>query len=436
MASEYLAWGGIHRAIDSSARKPRSLDELREMVSQSTPNLAFGNGRSYADQAILNNGCIIDARNLDHALAFDKVTGKIRLEAGVLLGDIQRIGLRRGFMLSTTPGTQYVTLGGAIANDVHGKNHHAAGSIGCSVEQLAVVRSTGDLVICSRNQNEKLFHATIGGMGLTGVIAWADLQLREVPSPYLDVEVKRYRNVGDFFDIAKESESYESTVAWVDCSARGGALGRGIFERATYTSLESRRPGRTSLDIPLTPPISLVNRLSISAINRIYLHRTKSTWTSNTRHYTKFFYPLDHVRNWNRMYGPRGFYQFQNLLPFSEAETALVRILELIQRSGQGSFLVVLKTFGTKSSGGYLSFPRPGATLAIDFPNRGKKTTELLGKLLDVTMRHNGVVYPAKSAVINLHALKSLTTRWDDFQSQRDFGFDSELMKRLENRCD
>ena len=396
--------------------------------------LPFGNGRSYGDSCLNNDGYLLDTRSLNHFIAFDQDTGILRVEAGVLLADILHLVVPRGWFLPVTPGTRFVTIAGAVANDVHGKNHHQAGTFGCHVTALELLRSDGQRLHCSPDENPEWFAATIGGLGLTGLITWVELQLKPVMNPYLQEETLRFSCLDEFFELNKASEeSYEHTVAWVDCMARGSALGRGAFYRANHhgSSAPAHRPAapRQMLGLPFVPPMSLVNRASLRLFNEIY-YRKQPLRRSRTVHYQSFFYPLDSIQHWNRMYGPRGFVQYQCVVPEASGNEVFREILAAISASRQGSFMAVLKVFGAKQSPGLMSFPMPGVTLALDFPN-APATTELLERLDELTRAANGVVYPAKDSRMSAESFQRYFPQWQDFSQFIDPRFSSGFWRRV-----
>lgn len=431
MTAVYESWGGVDRCRDVEVLKPRNSAEVERLV-QGEPVGVFGNGRSYADQAIVHDGRLMDMRGLDCVINFDAATGVGVFEAGVLLGAIQRAALTRGFMLGTSPGTQFATLGGAIANDVHGKNHLSAGSLGCFVRALTLQKTNGERLRCSREANAGLFAATIGGMGLTGVIVDAELQLVPVESAFLDVQKRRYRNLDHFFELIDDSADWPFTVAWLDCTATGQSLGRGEFERARHAPDGGYVvPKRGLPSVPFKPPVSLINRLSIPIFNRAYVARASANWQLSRAAYDAFLYPLDSIAHWNRLYGRAGFFQFQNVVPFDAAQAALAQALGRIRAARDGSPLVVLKTFGELRSGGLLSFPRPGVTLAIDIPNRGVRTQKLLNDLARITTEHGGCLYPAKTALADVSHIETLASDWPAFLAHRDPGINTVFSQRL-----
>lgn len=398
--------------------------------------LPWGNGRSYGDSCRNDGGVLLGTRTLDRYIAFDPATGVIDLEAGVLLGELIDLTLPNGWFPAVTPGTRWVTVGGAIANDVHGKNHHRAGSFGNHVLDLELLRSDGTVLHCSPTAHADRFAATIGGLGLTGLIRRARLQLKRVAGPWLRGDSQRFGSLGEFFAIAAESErDWEYTVAWLDCSATGGQLGRGIFIRGNHAPAQvaatAQAPGSGRLRLPFTPPVSAVNSLSLRAFNTLYFHRPSAVAQDALWHYRPFFYPLDAIVDWNRMYGPRGFYQYQCVLPQAGAVEVLTDMLRRIGASGLGSFLVVLKTFGEQPSRGLLSFPRPGVTLALDFPNRGERTLALLEALDALTLAAGGAVYPAKDARMSAAAFQQYFPGWQAFAGHVDPKFTSSFWRRV-----
>ena len=430
--------------IDGGAwgRLPCAAPRLLPIASRHAPlpdepsMLAYGNGRSYGDSCQNDGGVLLKARMLDRYIGFDPATGVIDVEAGVLLSEIIDLALPSGWFLPVTPGTRFVTVGGAIANDVHGKNHHRAGSFGNHVLDLELLRSDGSVRRCSPSENSDWFDATIGGLGLTGLIRRARVQLKRVTGPWLIGDSQRFGSLREFFAIAAASEAdWEYTVAWIDCSATGPRLGRGIFIRGNHASaqaaISTRPPGNGSLRMPFTPPISAINAVSLTAFNKLYYHRPAAVAADALWHYRPFFYPLDSIAEWNRMYGPRGFYQYQCVVPEAGAEAVLEEMLRRIGKSGLGSFLLVLKTFGTVASRGLLSFPRPGATLALDFPNRGERTLALLEQLDGLTREVDGAVYPAKDARMSAAAFQQYFPRWRDFSRYIDPKFTSSFWRRV-----
>ncbi len=404
-------------------------DRLRvaSQLRQDAYGLAYGMGRSYGDVCLNPGGILWTARGLDRFISFDDQQGRLVCESGVLIRDIQRLCMTRGWMLPVVPGTQFVTVGGAIANDIHGKNHHHAGCFGDHVRRFSLARTDGSLSEC--RPGETLFEATLGGLGLTGVITEAELQLRRVPGPWLSVETLPYRDLTEFFALSDASEAeWEHSVSWVDCLSGDG---RGLFMRANAVDAgQDAWHAPRSLRVPFVPPISLVNSLSLRPFNALYFHLKKNRRRS-VLHYEAFFHPLDHVRDWNRMYGPRGFFQYQCVLPRPTGQEAVQALLDRIARSGTGSFLAVLKTFGNRQPVGMLSFAMPGVTLALDFPNHGETTLQLLAVLDAIVREHRGRLYMAKDARMPVDLFESGYPRLKEFLPLRDPGISSAMSRRL-----
>ncbi len=393
--------------------------------------LPYGNGRSYGDVCLNDGGTLLHTRTLDRFIDFDPETGTLECEPGVLLRDIIRLVLPYGWFPAVTPGTSLVTVGGAIANDVHGKNHHRAGCFSHHVLEFELRRSDG-VVMCSPTQNVAMFAATVAGLGLTGLISRVKMRLRRVRGPWLRGDSQRFGNLGEFFALSSRSDAdYEYTVAWIDCVATGKALGRGVFIRGNHAEGEGAEPRAGGIGVPFVPPLSLVNRLSLRAFNTLYFNRSSASQEDAVWHYRPFLYPLDSIAHWNRIYGPRGFFQYQCVLPPVSAQASLQEMLERISRSGVGSFLAVLKNFGAAASLGMLSFARPGTTLALDFPNQGRPTLALLDELDAVTRQAGGAVYPAKDARMSASAFQQYFPNWRQFAQFVDPNFSSSFWRRV-----
>lgn len=393
--------------------------------------IPFGMGRSYGDACLNDGGTVWTVVGQDHLISFNRESGWLKAEAGVLLRDLQSVAVRQGWMLPVTPGTQMVTLGGAIANDVHGKNHHRMGSFGEHVLGIKLLRTDGQVIECGPDQNPDWFAATLGGIGLTGLVLEVELQLRRVSGPWLETEVIPYRTPAEFFELANESAANcEYTVSWIDCLANRG--GRGLFMRGNHcvANLVAEPAGR-QISMPIVPPISLVNKLSLRPFNDAYFYLNSRQTGSKIVHYKPFFYPLDNVQHWNRMYGPKGFYQYQCAIPMDYGPDAIDTMLREIGRSGQGSFLAVLKTFGARAPMGMLSFPIEGVTLALDFPNRGASTRALFERLDAIVCEARGRLYLGKDACMPRHVFEKGYPRINEFLKYRDPGMSSEMSRRL-----
>lgn len=397
--------------------------------------LPFGNGRSYGDSCLNSTGLVIDSRNLDHVIKFDRNTGRIRCESGLLFDALHGITLPAGWFVPVTPGTSYLTVGGALANDVHGKNHHRDGCFGNHVLAFELCRSDGSRVVCSPESNQHLFAATIGGLGLTGLITWVEFQLLAIQSPMMDVNTRVFYGLDQFMALSAEShDSHQYSVAWLDCVAGGKNFGRGIFIQANHSN-RSRSdltvPRSSGLPVPIDFPGWALNSVSVRAFNELYFHKHRLfSLGDSSQAYQSYFYPLDSLQHWNRIYGCKGFYQYQFVVPSSNIE-ALTEILQRIVYSGQGSFLAVLKLFGDRASPGLMSFPKEGPCLALDFPNKGKKTLELLDELDAIVMAANGCVYPAKDNRMSAAAFKQYFPQMSEFAHYTDPAFSSDFWRRV-----
>ncbi|WP_337958243.1 FAD-binding oxidoreductase [Roseateles chitosanitabidus] len=396
--------------------------------------VAHGMGRSYGDAALNSGGLLWTTVGLDRFIQFDAASGRLTCEAGVLLRDIQRLCVPRGWMLAVSPGTQLVTVGGAIANDVHGKNHHFAGSFGDHVSRLVLQRTDGEIIECGPDLHPAWFAATVGGIGLTGVIVSAELQLRPVSGPWLDTESESFGTLAEFFDLSRRAElDWEYAVSWIDClSARRHGSVRGLFMRANHSRAASGpRPGERTRRVPFTPPVSLVNPLSLRLFNAAYYRMGAWRAGSSIQHYEPFFYPLDNLREWNRIYGPKGFHQYQCALPPDSGVDGVQAMLAEITRAGQGSFLAVLKTFGNRAARGLLSFPRPGVTLALDFANTGPTLERLFERLDAIVAQAGGCLYLAKDGRMPRALFEAGYPALSTFLAYRDPGVSSEMSRRL-----
>ena len=424
------SWGRLDAALHEviTLTDPGQLDRLQPQPNIKT--LAHGMGRSYGDACLNADGHLWHTNGLDHFQQWDPVTGRLRCEAGVLLRDIQRLALPHGWMLAVSPGTQLVTVGGAIANDVHGKNHHVMGSFGDHVLRLSLRRSDGERIECGPTLRRDWFRATVGGVGLTGLILDADIQLRRVPGPWLDAETLAFSDLSEFFGLADGSEAgWEHTVAWIDCLSRRG---RGLFMRAnSVAASDGPRPGSRTLAMPLVPPVSLVNRLTLKPFNATYYHGKRWKAGRQQVHYEPFFYPLDGLLHWNRMYGPRGFFQYQCVVPRADGMATTQAMLAAIASADQGSFLAVLKTFGNREPLGLLSFAQPGVTLALDFPNNGTRTLRLFERLDAIVREAGGRIYLAKDARMPRALFEAGYPGLQEFLRYRDPGISSGLSRRL-----
>ena len=432
---DFQTWGRVVRRSQSVA-VPRFKEEIPALIRSAAGGkvLAAGLRRSYGDSALNSEGRLISMTGANRFMAFDPEKGILRAEAGVTLDDIMQRLVPSGFFLPVTPGTRFVTLGGAIANDVHGKNHHRAGTFGCHVRAFSLLREGGEPITVQAGSSSGLFEATIGGLGLTGVIEWVEIQLQRIKSSFLDTEIIPYGNLSEFWDIAEaSSSSHEHTVAWIDCMASGRHVGRGIFSRGSWSDEGQLTPhdARQLLSVPVDASSGLLNRLTVGFFNRIYGAEQKRKAGPRRQHYGQFFHPLDSIADWNRLYGRGGFYQYQCVVPSAAMKDAIPALLKEIAASGQGSFLAVLKTCGPLTSPGMLSFPMVGATLALDFPNRGEKTLKLFAKLDKIVAEAAGRLYAAKDGRIPRDVWAAGYPAMERFLSHVDPQFSSDFWRRV-----
>jgi L-gulonolactone oxidase len=417
--------------------RPVFRDDLDALIAEGSRGpsrlLAMGLRRSYGDSCINDGGAMIDMTGLDHFVGFDRTNGLLVAEAGISLEEILKVVIPAGYFLPVSPGSKFVTLGGAIANDVHGKNHHRMGTFGRWIHQLDLTRSDGTQHSLTPADSTGLFSATIGGLGLTGVITRVALKLAPIASSDMDVQTIPFGNLTEFFALATESEAiYDYTVAWVDCLGQGNRLGRGIFTRALHNKSNGElrvHPG-AGPSVPVDAPSFLLNRLSLSAFNEIY-YRFAGRPRRTTMSYNPFFYPLDSIGSWNRLYGRRGFYQYQSVVPPANAQPATAAMLRAIADAGQGSFLAVLKTFGDVPSPGLLSFPMKGTTLALDFTNRGPTTLSLFDKLDAIVREAGGRLYPAKDGRLPSAMFRAGYPNLGQFRTHTDPGMSSTFWRRM-----
>jgi FAD/FMN-containing dehydrogenase len=427
-----LSWGRYPKTAHRHVHKPAWNDQVPEILRAAVPGslLPYGLGRSYGDSCLNAGRELIDCRRLNRILGFDESTGMVRCESGVSLSDILDVFLPKGWFLPVTPGTRFVTVGGAIANDVHGKNHHCAGTFGAHVRQIGLHRSNDGLIICNSEENSDMLHATIGGLGLTGVIAWADIQLKRVAGPWIDAESIPFQSLDNFLDLSRESnDRFEYTVAWLDCFA--GKNARGIFFRGNHSPERGKEFHRNrSPKLRLALPAWMLNRYSVRAFNTTYYKIYSARRGPAVVSYDSFFYPLDSIRQWNLLYGKQGFLQYQCVIPETNV-AAVEELLDRIARSGMGSFLGVLKQFGSAPPAGMLSFPRPGLTIALDFAMRGERTLKLMQSLDEVVQQSSGAIYPAKDARMCPALFDTSFPRWRGFAPYIDPKMSSSFWRRV-----
>ena len=404
-------------------------------AAQGLPNglLPVGMGRSYGDVCLLDGGNLLQTTGMDRLIDFDPATGILTAEAGITLAQILDFAVPRGFFLPVTPGTKYVTLGGAIANDIHGKNHHVAGTFGCHVTRFELVRSDGSRRICSPTQDPDWFAATIGGLGLTGFIPWASLRLIPIVSRNIDVEYIHFHGIDEFLSLTQRYAHSTYTVSWVDITSTGRNFARGIFMAGEHATLpgELKPSPEPKLVFPFDAPGFCLNKFSVAAFNTLFFHKQIKPHKSLVQDYEPYFYPLDIALHWNRMYGKRGLLQFQYAIPWEHAREATIAILREVAKSGLASFLAVLKAFGDVPSPGMMSFPKPGITLALDFPIKPGKSFPLFERLADMTLEYGGRLYPAKDAAMTAAQFQAFYPQWQRFARFRDPQFISSFWERV-----
>jgi FAD/FMN-containing dehydrogenase len=436
-AQAFPSWGRAHKVRQRHVH-PGSVAEIgRLLAATAGPFLPYGLGRSYGDVCLNHEGTMIDTRRLDHFREFDERAGTIICEAGVSLAQLIGLLVQRPrpdgsyWFPAVVPGTQFVTVGGAIANDVHGKNHEIEGTFGRHVEWIDLVRSDGQTYRCSANEQPELFAATIGGLGLTGVIASACLRLKSIPGLMMEAEHHVFDQLDDHHALSEEGGDWTHRAAWIDVLATGKRLGRGIYSRSRFVAGSHQHHLASKLSVPFEAPAWLLGPASIKLFNAAY--RRKHFGRRAKREvvpFTPLLFPLDAIRDWNRLYGRDGFCQFQCALPRTFAKDALRDLLETIARSGQGSALTVLKEFGDLPSPGLLSFPIPGTTLAVDFQNRGKSTLALLERLDSITDAAGGRVYAAKDGRASAALLRAGFPQRARFERSIDPKFTSDFWRR------
>ena len=430
MMANLDSFGRVDRHPRQAMALESAVESLRTATADGPSLLAFGNGKSYGDTCHNAAGVLVPMRTRHAITGFDAETGVITAEAGATLEELIAHSAPHGLFLPVTPGTRFVTLGGAIANDVHGKNHHLRGTFGCHVVSLTLLRSDGTEYRCSPAENADLFAATIGGMGLTGLILGASVRLMRVGS--LDVEecITPFAGLEDYFALAEAADAAnEYAVAWIDQLASSN---RGVLLTGNHAQNGNFTPQvkATRLGVPFEMPFSMLNGLSLKLFNAAYFHAKARKTEVHLSPYGSFFYPLDAVGNWNRLYGPKGLHQHQSIIPFDAADRVIPALLKASRDAGQASFLTVLKRFGAVASPGRLSFPKPGYTLTMDFSNRGASTLKLLEALDRLTIDAGGRVNPYKDQRMSAATFAAGFPEWSRLERYRDPRFSSDFWRR------
>lgn len=405
MKQKITNWG-LYPVIDAEMKSGETLREVKNFLMENKEVIARGNGRSYGDAALSDT--IFSTKRLNKFISFDRIEGVLECESGVLLSDILEISVPQGYFLNVTPGTKFISVGGAIASDVHGKNHHAEGCFSEYVISFQLMKANGEVIQCSRQENEEVFWATIGGMGLTGIILSAKIKLKNIESSYIRQESIKAENLDEIFQLFDESEDWTYTVAWIDCLQKGKNIGRSILMRGEH-ALRDELPAslkkeplkvkkKNVLSVPFYFPSFVLNSLSIKVFNWLYYRKQSKKEVKNFVHYEPFFYPLDVIHQWNKIYGKKGFIQYQMVIPKERGKEGMKKILETIAKSGNGSFLAVLKLFGKNNPQAYNSFPIEGYTLALDF-KVNNKLPKLVSDLDKVVEEFGGRIYLTKDAM-------------------------------------
>lgn len=398
-------WGNFP-IVEKEMKSEDSFRKIKEFVQNHNEVIARGNGRCYGDASLGEH--IFSTKKLNKFISFDRLNGIIECESGVLLSDVLEISVLQGYFLYVTPGTKLISVGGAIASDVHGKNHHSEGCFSEYVLDFKLMTENGDIIICSKEENSEKFYATIGGMGLTGIILSARFKLKNIETAYIRQESIKAENLDEIFRLFDESESWTYTVAWIDCLQKGKDIGRSILMRGEHAFAHelpqkfSKNPLRLkkkfSPTVPFYFPGFVLNALTVKLFNLLYYKRQTKKEVKNIIDYETYFYPLDAVNDWNKIYGKSGFIQYQMVIPKENGKEGMKKILETIANSGNGSFLAVLKLFGKNNPEAYNSFPIEGYTLALDF-KVNSKLKKLVEQLDQTVQDFGGRIYLTKDSM-------------------------------------
>ncbi len=434
MVENYESWGRYPKIKAVGVEKIFYRNEIPDLSSFTKKILPRGLGRSYGDSCLIDKGFLLDDTGMNHLIDFNKSTGIIRCEAGFSMEECLDLMVPYGWFPAATPGTKFITIAGALANDVHGKNHHRNGTFGCHVKRFELMRSDGERLVCSNDENIDLFKATIGGLGLTGLITWVEFKTQPCKGAFIYMESIKFNSLEEFFEINEESDKeFDYTVSWVDCTAQGGNMGRGLYSRGIHADPAFHKipeePAPSALPFLFDAPF--INSTSVNIFNMLYFNKQLNKTEKSVVHYNPFFYPLDAVQNWNKAYGKNGFLQYQFVVPFENCLNTIKSVLVEVAKSGLSSFLTVLKTFGDIESPGMLSFPQPGVTMAIDFRMEGNKTLSTC-RILDVIIRAaGGRLYPAKDARMNGEDFRNFYPNWKEFSEFIDPKFTSAFWERV-----
>jgi FAD/FMN-containing dehydrogenase len=419
MKKNIANWGNFP-VIESEEKTFSFTEQIKESVQQSDSIIARGNGRCYGDASLEKH--TLSTLKYDKILFFDAVQGIFECQSGITLDKILEVIVPKGWFLPVTPGTKYITVGGAVASDVHGKNHHIDGSFSAHVLEMDVLLSSGETLTCSSTKYQDLFWATCGGMGLTGIIIRVKFDLKKIETSYIKQKQIKAENLEEVLRLFDEYKDYTYSVAWIDCLKKGKNFGRSILmlgEHASLQDLDAKQrnqplklPAKKQVSFPFNLPSFVLNQFTVKAFNLLFYAKNRKKEINNVVSYEPFFYPLDAVLHWNRGYGKKGFLQYQFVLPL-ESKQGLIEILHRISDAGMGSFLAVLKVFGEQND--LISFPKKGYTLALDFPVRDN-LFPFLDELDKIVIRYNGRLYLSKDARMNAEVFWKSYENADQFR--------------------
>jgi len=420
MKKQIANWGN-YPAIESDEKTFVFDDQLAKLMKDTDSFIPRGNGRCYGDASLASN--TISILKYDKILSFDEGKGIFECQSGLTLDQILEVIVPKGWFLPVTPGTKFITVGGAIGSDVHGKNHHVDGSFSNQIVDMDVMLANGETVTCSSELNHDLFEATCGGMGLTGMVTRTKFRLKKIESSYIIQKQIKAENLEEVIRLFDEYKHYTYSVAWIDCLKKGKNFGRSILilgEHAKLSQLNDKQkmdplqlPRKKQITFPFNLPSWALNSFTVKAFNFLYYSKNRKKELNNIVSYEPFFYPLDAILHWNRGYGKKGFVQYQFVLPL-HAKQGLIEILQKISNKGLGSFLAVLKVFGPQDS--IISFPKEGYTLALDFPVR-EGLFDFLDGLDKVVLQYGGRLYMSKDARMKPEVMTAGYPELDQFKA-------------------
>ncbi len=414
-------WGN-YPVVEKEMTSDDSQIGIKKIIESRHEIIARGNGRCYGDASLAEH--VFSTKRLNKFISFDRLNGIFECESGVLLSEVLEAVVPQGYFLFVTPGTKFVTVGGAIASDVHGKNHHAEGCFSEWVISFELMTENAEVITCSRTENAEKFWATIGGMGLTGIVLSAKFKLKNIETAYIRQESIKAQNLDEIFQLFEESESWTYNVAWIDCLQKGSKIGRSIMMRGEHAfkhqlpknnqEFPLKLKKKIEPNVPFFFPGFVLNNITVKLFNLLYFAKQRAKIVKNYVDYETFFYPLDAIKNWNRIYGKSGFIQYQFVLPKENGKEGMKQILQTIAESGNGSFLAVLKLFGKNNPQAYNSFPLEGYTLALDF-KVNSKLKKLVAQLDEIVEKYEGRIYLTKDCM----SKSSLTNYLQNVQNSK-----------------